>query len=59
VVVLLAVGLAIGNLAARDSSLLPLIWIHAVLPGVVAGWLLLGPGFRRRHSSARRAASAA
>jgi lipopolysaccharide export system permease protein len=59
VVVLLAIGLAIGNLAARDSSLLPLIWIHAVVPGIVAGWLLLGPGFPRRHSSTRQAAPAA
>jgi lipopolysaccharide export system permease protein len=59
VVVLLAVGLAIGNMAARDTALLPLIWIHAALPGIVAGWLLLGPGFPRRRSSARQAASAA
>jgi lipopolysaccharide export system permease protein len=59
VVVLLAIGLAVGNMAARDSALLPFIWIHAVLPGVVAGWLLLGPEFPRRRSPASQAASAA
>ncbi|HEY0183484.1 MAG TPA: LPS export ABC transporter permease LptF [Rhodopila sp.] len=45
-VLLLALGLAFGNLAARDNSLLPLMWAHAILPGVVCGWLLLGPSIR-------------
>lgn len=49
-VVLLAVGLTIGNLAARNNAAIPLIWIHAVLPGVVACWWMLGaPGLPRRH----------
>ena len=43
VVALLAAGLAIGNLAARQTALIPLVWLHAVLPGAVCGWLLLGP----------------
>ncbi len=42
-VALLALGLAFGTLAARDNSLIILIWLHATLPGLVAGWLLLGP----------------
>ena len=47
-VALLAAGLAIGNLAVRDTAFLPLIWAHAVLPGVVAAWLLSGaPGLPR------------
>jgi lipopolysaccharide export system permease protein len=48
-VALLASGLAIGNLAVRDSAFLPLIWVHAVLPGLVAAWVLSdAPGLRRR-----------
>jgi lipopolysaccharide export system permease protein len=43
VVGLLAVGLAIGNLAARDNALIPLIWVHAILPGVICAWILYGP----------------
>jgi lipopolysaccharide export system permease protein len=43
---LLALGLAFGTLAARDSSLLGLMWLHAVTPGIVAAWLLLGPPIR-------------
>jgi lipopolysaccharide export system permease protein len=45
VVGLLALGLAIGNLAARDNALIPLIWVHAVLPGVICAWILYGPRF--------------
>jgi lipopolysaccharide export system permease protein len=43
VVGLLALGLAIGNLAARDNALLPLVWIHAVGPGLVCAWILFAP----------------
>ncbi len=43
VVGLLAIGLAIQNLAARQTALIPLIWVHAILPGVVAFWMLIGP----------------
>ena len=43
VVGLLALGLAIQNLAARQPALIPLIWVHAILPGAIAAWLLIGP----------------
>ena len=45
-VVLLAFGLAMENLAARDNALLPMIWLHAVAPGLICGWLLFGPQWR-------------
>jgi lipopolysaccharide export system permease protein len=45
-VLLLALGLAFGALAARDNSLVILMWLHAVLPGVVCALLLLGPSIR-------------
>lgn len=47
VVVLLGVGLGISNFAARDNTLIPLMWLHAVGPGLVAAWLLYGPMIRR------------
>jgi lipopolysaccharide export system permease protein len=50
-VALLAFGLAIENLAARDNAMLPMIWLHAATPGVICGWLLFGPqwpALRRR-----------
>ncbi len=43
VVALLALGLAIANLAARQPVLIPLIWAHAIAPGLVCGWLLFAP----------------
>lgn len=43
VVGLLALGLSIGNLAARDNALLPLIWIHATAPGLIAALILFAP----------------
>ena len=45
VVGLLALELAVGNLATRDPALIPLIWVHAILPAVIAGWMLIGPQF--------------
>jgi lipopolysaccharide export system permease protein len=50
-VVLLAFGLAMDNLAARDNAMLVMIWVHALVPGVMCGWLLLGPQLSalRRH----------
>jgi len=41
---LIAAGVAVGNLAARELALLPLIWLQAVLPGLVAAAWLLAPG---------------
>jgi lipopolysaccharide export system permease protein len=43
VVVLLALNLAAGSLAARDNSVIPLIWLESLLPGIVCFGLLLGP----------------
>ena len=43
VVALLALGLGVQNLAARQTLLIPLIWLHATLPGLVCGTLLLAP----------------
>jgi lipopolysaccharide export system permease protein len=45
-VVLLALGLAFGTLAARDNHLVILMWLHAVVPGIVCACLLLGPSIR-------------
>jgi lipopolysaccharide export system permease protein len=42
-VVLLALGLAFGTLAARDNDMLFLLWLHATVPGMVCAWLLLAP----------------
>ncbi len=41
VVGLLVGSLAVANLAARRTELIPLIWAVAVLPGVAAAWLLV------------------
>ena len=46
VVALLALGLAVANLATRDPALIPLIWLQASLPALVGFWLLLGPQLR-------------
>ncbi len=43
IVALLALGLLAVNLAQRQPTLVPLIWIQAVAPVVLAGWLLFGP----------------
>lgn len=46
VTALLALGLAVGNLASRDTRLVPLIWVQAIAPGLVAAWFLFGPQLR-------------
>jgi len=43
VVVLVALGLTVNGLAARDNALIPLIWALAILRGVVCAFLLLMP----------------
>jgi lipopolysaccharide export system permease protein len=40
---LIALGLSVNNLASRNSVFIPLIWVQAIVPGVIAGWLLLRP----------------
>ena len=48
VVGLLAFGLTGGNLAARNNMWVPLIWMQAVVPGLLALWWLGGaPGWPR------------
>ncbi len=39
----LALQLAAQNLAARNEAMLPLVWIAAFLPGLIAGALLFAP----------------
>lgn len=43
IVALLAIGLAVGNMAARDNRLIPLIWVQAILPGLVCAAALFAP----------------
>jgi len=46
IVGLLALGLVVGNLAARNSVLVPLIWLHATLPGLACAFYLYWPELR-------------
>jgi lipopolysaccharide export system permease protein len=43
VVALLAFGLLCDDLAARNNTLIPLMWIQPMLPGLGCVWLLFGP----------------
>ena len=43
IVGLLALELAFQNLAARQNALIPLMWIQALVPGIVCAWFLFGP----------------
>lgn len=44
---LVALGVGIGNLATRELALVPLIWVHAMLPGLIAlAWLVSPPRVR-------------
>ncbi|MBR0672319.1 LPS export ABC transporter permease LptF [Neoroseomonas soli] len=49
VVGLLAFGLTTGNLAQRNNAWVPLIWVQALLPAVIAAWWIGfgGSGLRR------------
>ncbi len=50
VVVLLAVGLMINNLAARQNAMIPLIWLNALTPMLAGAWVVSGmPGLPRRR----------
>ncbi len=46
VVGLLALQLMLNNLAAKQLTLIPLIWVNTLAPGVLCGWALFGPQFR-------------
>jgi lipopolysaccharide export system permease protein len=43
---LLAVGLGFSSLAARDSDMLGLMWLQAIVPGVACAWLLFMPSVK-------------
>jgi len=58
VVLLVALGLTIDGLAARDNSLIPLIWVRAVSPGLVCAVLLFAPPFRNWRVWTRGGANA-
>ena len=51
VVGLLAAGLVIQNVAARNPVLIPLIWLEAMLPGLVCAVLLFLPDWRQRSEA--------
>jgi lipopolysaccharide export system permease protein len=53
VVLLVAFGLTIDGLAARDNALIPLIWARTVLPGIVCAIVLFVPVRWRFRISAR------
>jgi lipopolysaccharide export system permease protein len=54
---LLAIGLAFGSLAARNSALLSLVWIQAIAPILMCGWILFGPEMLAiRHERPRQVA---
>lgn len=53
VVLLVAFGLTIDGLAARDNALIPLIWARTVLPGIVCAIVLFVPVRWRFRTSAR------
>jgi lipopolysaccharide export system permease protein len=59
IVLLLALELAVQNMSARNNALLPLVWIEAVLPGVICGGLLLGPQLLASFRIAPEASEAA
>ena len=50
VVMLVALGLTIDGLAARDNALIPLMWIRAVLPAIVCVFILFPPVMTRRRA---------
>ena len=56
VVALLALGLAVDDLAARDNALIPLMWVQAILPGIVCFWLLVVPDWLAARANAPAAA---
>ncbi len=49
IVGLLALGLAVGNVAARLPVLLPLVWVEAAAPGLACAWVLFAPRGRVRR----------
>jgi lipopolysaccharide export system permease protein len=58
-VALLALGLLASNGAAKQSALVPLIWVQAVAPGLVCAWLLFGPHLFQAPAAVRAPAGLA
>ena len=58
VVALLAIQLAVSNLAARTTVLMPLVWVVAAGPGLVCAWVLFRPQRRIVPAALRLAARA-
>ena len=58
VVMLIALGLTVDGFAARDNALVPLMWLRAVLPGVIAAFILFGPDRLTRPASTQTGAPA-
>ncbi len=52
VVLLVALGLTIDGLAARDNALLPLVWVRTLVPGIVCAVVLFAPWRRSRRARA-------
>jgi lipopolysaccharide export system permease protein len=55
VVGLLALQLAVANLAARSTVLIPLVWLVAMAPAAIGAWILFVPARGERVSFARAA----
>jgi lipopolysaccharide export system permease protein len=55
VVGLLALQLAVANLAARTTVLLPLVWLVAMAPAIIGAWILFVPARGERVQLARAA----
>ena len=55
IVGLLALQLAVANLAARNTMLMPLVWVVAIAPGLAGAWVLFAPSPGERASLARAA----
>ncbi len=54
IVSLLALGLMVSNIAARLPVLIPLIWVHAIAPGVIGAlWLFTPDALSARRMPAR------
>jgi hypothetical protein len=53
VVLLVALGLTIDGLAARNNALIALMWARAVLPGLVCGIILFPPSLWLGSNSGR------
>ncbi len=56
VVGLMALELAFDDLGARDNAMIGLMWLQAVVPAFVCGWILLGPALIASLRPVRRVA---